>query len=178
MWRHCSVLGLTKIIIKPYCLLYYTCIPQNLFYISSVRIYIYIYIAPFSFTISLSFSLAIWKRKTCSSLLDKQGWTHKRWTPTYGYRCIDWPAKNIYLSIVKNIRFRLACIGTSKERTSNVFDTNSPEDWQRETQDCEFLPSGGARGVVEVPVVVIDIVVGNGHGDMSSNPGRDWLHFT
>ena len=27
---------------------------------------------------------------------------------------------SIYLSIVKNIRFRLACIGTSKERTSNV----------------------------------------------------------
>ena len=31
--------------------------------------------------------------------------------------------------------------------------------------------SGGARSVVV-------IVVGNGHGDTSSNPGRDWLHFT
>ena len=30
---------------------------------------------------------------------------------------------------------------------------------------------GGARGVMV-------IVVGNGHGDISSNPGRDWLHFT
>ena len=30
---------------------------------------------------------------------------------------------------------------------------------------------GGARGVVV-------IVVENGHGDTSSNPGRDWLHFT
>ena len=29
----------------------------------------------------------------------------------------------------------------------------------------------GARGVVV-------IVVGIGHGDTSSNPGRDWLHFT
>ena len=28
----------------------------------------------------------------------------------------------------------------------------------------------GARGVMV-------IVVGNEHGDMSSNPGRDWLHF-
>ena len=28
-----------------------------------------------------------------------------------------------------------------------------------------------ARGVVV-------IVVGIGHGDTSSNPGRDWLHFT
>ena len=30
---------------------------------------------------------------------------------------------------------------------------------------------GGAHGVVV-------IVVGNGLGDTSSNPGRDWLHFT
>ena len=30
---------------------------------------------------------------------------------------------------------------------------------------------GGARGVMV-------IVVGNGHSDTSSNPGRDWLHFT
>ena len=30
---------------------------------------------------------------------------------------------------------------------------------------------GGARGVTV-------IVVGNGHDDTSSNPGRDWLHFT
>ena len=30
---------------------------------------------------------------------------------------------------------------------------------------------GGARGVMV-------IVKGNGHGDTSSNPGRDWLHFT
>ena len=31
--------------------------------------------------------------------------------------------------------------------------------------------NGGARGVMV-------IVVGNGHSDTSSNPGRDWLHFT
>ena len=30
---------------------------------------------------------------------------------------------------------------------------------------------GGACGVMV-------IVVGNGHGDTSSNPERDWLHFT
>ena len=30
---------------------------------------------------------------------------------------------------------------------------------------------GGARGVMV-------IVVGIGHGDTSSNPGPDWLHFT
>ena len=29
------------------------------------------------------------------------------------------------------------------------------------------------RGACDVMV----IVVGNGHGDTSSNPGRDWLHF-
>ena len=32
------------------------------------------------------------------------------------------------------------------------------------------VPNGGARGVMV-------IVVGNGHGDTSSNPGRDWLPF-
>ena len=30
---------------------------------------------------------------------------------------------------------------------------------------------GGACGVTV-------IVVGNGHGDTSSNPGQNWLHFT
>ena len=30
---------------------------------------------------------------------------------------------------------------------------------------------GGAHGIIV-------IIVGNGHGDTSSNPGRDWLHFT
>ena len=30
---------------------------------------------------------------------------------------------------------------------------------------------GSAHGVMV-------IVVGNGHGDSSSNPGREWLHFT
>ena len=30
---------------------------------------------------------------------------------------------------------------------------------------------GGARGVMV-------IVIGNGHGDSSLNPGREWLHFT
>ena len=31
--------------------------------------------------------------------------------------------------------------------------------------------TGGAHGVMV-------IVVGNGHGDTSSDPGRGWLHFT
>ena len=35
----------------------------------------------------------------------------------------------------------------------------------------DYIYLGGARGVMV-------IVVGNGHSDTSSNPGRDWLHFT
>ena len=34
-----------------------------------------------------------------------------------------------------------------------------------------YLVLEGARGLMV-------IVVGNGHSDTSSNPGRDWLHFT
>ena len=37
--------------------------------------------------------------------------------------------------------------------------------------DLHIILNGGAGGVIV-------IVVGNGHGDTSSNPGRDWLHFT
>ena len=36
--------------------------------------------------------------------------------------------------------------------------------------DSNDLSCGGARGVMV-------IVTGNGHGDASSNPGQDWLHF-
>ena len=38
-------------------------------------------------------------------------------------------------------------------------------------QNGHKLLSGGARGVMV-------IIAGNGHGNTSSNPGRDWLHFT
>ena len=27
-------------------------------------------------------------------------------------------------------------------------------------------------------LITVVVVIGNGHGDTSSNPGRDWLHFT
>ena len=37
--------------------------------------------------------------------------------------------------------------------------------------DTHKLLFGGARGVMV-------ILAGNRHGDTSSNPGRDWLHFT
>ena len=39
------------------------------------------------------------------------------------------------------------------------------------SEQLETIDQAGARGVVV-------IVVGNGHDDPSSNPGRDWLHFT
>ena len=41
-----------------------------------------------------------------------------------------------------------------------------------------IITCGGARGVCGGARGVMVIVVGNGHGDTSSNPGRDWLHFT
>ena len=38
-------------------------------------------------------------------------------------------------------------------------------------RDGYSIEMGGARGVMV-------IVAGNEHSDTSSNPGRDWLHFT
>ena len=48
---------------------------------------------------------------------------------------------------------------------------NSPSTLHKKKNQIIPYSFGGARGVVV-------IVVGNGHGDTSSNPGRDWLHFT
>ena len=39
------------------------------------------------------------------------------------------------------------------------------------TLSISYYFSGGARGAMV-------IVAGYRHGDTSSNPGRDWLHFT
>ena len=39
------------------------------------------------------------------------------------------------------------------------------------------MRSGGARGVSGGARGEIVIFAGSGHGDTSSNPGRDWLHF-
>ena len=36
---------------------------------------------------------------------------------------------------------------------------------------CFAINMGSAHGVMV-------IIIGNGHGDTSSNPGWDWLHFT
>ena len=47
--------------------------------------------------------------------------------------------------------------------------TGTPNLSQRVPEYNDY-DNGGARGIVV-------IVVGNGHGDTSSNPGRDWLHF-
>ena len=51
------------------------------------------------------------------------------------------------------------------------FSFHAAVDGQQYIEGYYILYLGGARGVMV-------IVVGNGHGDTSSNPGRDWLHFT
>ena len=48
----------------------------------------------------------------------------------------------------------------------------------RYCQNWYYEILGGARGVSGGARGVMVIVVGIGHGDTSSNPGRDWLHFT
>ena len=46
----------------------------------------------------------------------------------------------------------------------------TPEEGWR-TYLTKYHEDNSARGVMV-------IVVGNGHGDTSSNPGQDWLHIT
>ena len=48
-----------------------------------------------------------------------------------------------------------------------LLDSHTEELWYNETVCLWMTIYGCARGVMV-------IVVGNGHGDTSSNPGRDW----
>ena len=65
-------------------------------------------------------------------------------------------------------------ISLSSGKTPSLIAKNIPcrklNNWDK-FKDLYKENLGGARGVMV-------IVVGNGHGDSSSNPGRDRLHFT
>ena len=52
---------------------------------------------------------------------------------------------------------------------SNRWDPNNYSQSHQNGSGCNSKK--GTRGIMV-------IVIGNGHGDMSSNPGRNWLHFT
>ena len=63
---------------------------------------------------------------------------------------------------------------------SNHWRTREKKKKKKKEKNCDLSYSppivswyctGGARSVLV-------IVAGNGHGDSSSNPGQDWLHFT
>ena len=62
-------------------------------------------------------------------------------------------------------RYDSACI------CIRVYNTWAPPPAMGLNSTCTVLFCGDVRGVMV-------IVVGNGHGDTSSNPGRNWLHFT
>ena len=54
---------------------------------------------------------------------------------------------------------------------SNITSTENEVNMHKEKIWIGMEINGGTR-------VVMVIIVGNGHGDTISNPGRDWLHFT
>ena len=68
------------------------------------------------------------------------------------------------------------CLSSSKRRwdflihSIRVAEAWGDKCWRKQRTMMDSKIKGGARGVMV-------IVVGNGHGNTSSNPGRDWLHF-
>ena len=66
------------------------------------------------------------------------------------------------------MRIQPKMMGASFNGTA-IISSYSPINASDETNIINFY--GGARGVMV-------IVVGNGHGDMSSNPEQDCLHFS
>ena len=103
------------------------------------------------------------------------------WTLSHGWAKAGWPARTYIQQLCANTECRL-------EDLPGAMD-NRDGWWERVREICAgsttwwwwwheisfwmliSLQCGGARGVMV-------IVVGNGHGDTSSNPGRTWLHFT
>ena len=101
-----------------------------------------------------------------------------QWAPTYGQAKAGRPARTYIQQLCEDT-------GCSPEDLPEAM--NDGEKWRERVRDiraggttwwwwwcCERTNKQvelGARGVMV-------IVVGNGHGDTSSNPGRDWLHFT
>ena len=103
------------------------------------------------------------------------------WTPTHGCARVGRPARTYIQQLCEDT-------GCNPEDLPEAM--NDREKWRETVRDIRAggatwwwwwliiiytyihcHPQTGARGVMV-------IVVRNGHGDTSSNPGRDWLHFT
>ena len=62
--------------------------------------------------------------------------------------------------------------GEGKSEKSMLMAWHDDDNWLDYLKPQDYKNwLGGARGVMV-------IVIRNGHGDTSSNPGWDWLHFT
>ena len=97
--------------------------------------------------------------------------------------------ENFRLKILRGLTYTVA-IGLTQNFLPKILISTHMADWLIRHNSLELKPFayrlfvlrivtwsyyeqmiGGARGVMVT-------AVGNGHGDASSNPGRDWLHFT
>ena len=79
----------------------------------------------------------------------------------------DLDESSMFFQLVSGYQVCSWLILTVKINQYNIFAGNGRECIFHHEQSL----NGDGRGVMV-------IVVGNGHGDTSSNPGRDWLHFT
>ena len=93
------------------------------------------------------------------------------WQKLFYFKQFSFPKKNSLLllnSLIKPYQVLLlrdrVGVGMMATKRYSAFEYN----WNL---TIRLFICGGARGAVV-------IVVGNGHGDTSSNPGTDWLHFT
>ena len=94
------------------------------------------------------------------------------WTPTYGQAKAGRPARTYIQQL---------CEDTGCNPEDLLEAMNDREKWREKVRDIRaggttwyiyiYIYYGGARGVMV-------IILGNGHGDTSSNPEEVWLHFT
>ena len=90
--------------------------------------------------------------------------------------CILFFSQKINLGVTKNYRSTTLTSITAKVYNALLLNCIKPEveiifrKYQNRNRSTSLILTGGARGVMV-------IIVGNGHGDTSSNPGQGWLHF-
>ena len=87
-----------------------------------------------------------------------------------------WDSQEIYLNLkvcCKPLQpdFLSLSLSLSLSLTLSLTHTHVHTHIQPISTVHKYKEKGGARGVMV-------IVIGVGHDDTSSNPGRDWLHFT
>ena len=137
----------------------------------------------FNLALSHLFALSLNVKQFYSTLGLEPNWCHHS-RPEWTWEQWQWGALTVpqrssitgpspLHSFLSYQRYSLGRVSYPSAEMKSVY-SGAPADWAAMwmcMSICLYYIIWGARGVMV-------IVIGNEHGDTSSNPGRDWIHFT